>query len=95
MLKSVKTACRKSTDAFDSEFFELILEAKEDLKSAGIVKYNDEDDALIKRAIKLYCRLNFGQPDDYDKLKLAYDELKAQLQMTEGYTDWSGENGQI
>ena len=95
MLKSVKMACRKSTEAFDSEFLELISEAKEDLKSAGIVKYNDEDDVLIKRAIKLYCRLNFGQPDDYDKLKLAYDELKAQLQMAEGYTDWSGRNGQI
>lgn len=91
MLNSVKMACRKSTDAFDSEFLELVDEAKKDLESIGI-KVN-EDDPLIKKAIKLYCRINFGQPDDYEKLKLAYNELKAQLQMTDGYTDWGGEDG--
>lgn len=95
MIDSVKMACRKSTNAFDNEFKELIAEAKKDLESAGIVKYNEETDPLIRKAIKLYCRLNFGQPDDYEKLKLAYDELKAQLQMTDGYTDWSGEDGQV
>ena len=95
MLKSVKMACRKSTTAFDDEFNELIEEAKRDLKSAGITNFNDETDPLIRKAIKLYCKLNFGQPDDYDKLKLAYDELKAQLQMTTGYTDWGGEDGQV
>lgn len=93
MISSVKMACRKSTDAFDDEFRELIAEAKKDLEGAGIIKCDDESDPLIRKAIKLYCKLNFGQPDDYDKLKLAYDELKSQLQMTEGYTDWSCKNG--
>lgn len=95
MLDSVKMACRKSTNAFDDEFLELIAEAKQDLKSAGITNSEAEENPLIRKAIKLYCRLNFGQPDDYDKLKLAYDELKAQLQMSDGYTDWSGGNGQV
>lgn len=94
MLESVKMACRKSTDAFDSEFRELIEEAKADLQSIGIVVPGEEEPSpLIAKAIKLYCRLNFGQPDDYDKLKSAYDELKAQLQMTDGFTDWSDTNG--
>lgn len=95
MLDSVKMACRKSTNAFDDEFKELIAEAREDLKSAGIIETDNDDNPLIKKAIKLYCRLNFGQPDDYDKLKLAYDELKAQLQMSDGYTKWGGEDGQV
>lgn len=95
MLESVKMACRKSTVAFDDEFLELIEEAKEDLKSAGIIEADNEDNPLIRKAIKLYCRLNFGQPDDYDKLKLAYDELKAQLQMSDGYTEWGGGDGQV
>lgn len=93
MLDSVKMACRKSTNAFDKEFEELIAEAREDLKGSGIVNCDNDKDPLIRKAIKLYCRLNFGQPDDYDKLKLAYDELKAQLQMLDGYTNWGVTNG--
>lgn len=94
MLESVKMACRTSTDAFNTEFLELIEEAKNDLEEAGIVDAKAKGSSpLIKKAIKLYCRLNFGQPDDYDKLKKAYDELKAQLQMASKHTDWGDTNG--
>jgi hypothetical protein len=37
--------------------------------------------------------MNFGNPDNYDKLKSSYDEQKAQLSMTEGYTDWGDIDG--
>ena len=46
------------------------------------------EDALIKRAIITYVRANFGTPDDYEKVKAAYDEQKAQLAVHTGYTDW-------
>lgn len=87
MLDKVKLALRISTDAFDSEITDLITAAKLDLGIAG-VSQKDETDALISRAIVTYCRVNFGQPDDYDKLKSSYDEQKAQLSMATGYTDW-------
>jgi hypothetical protein len=32
--------------------------------------------------------MRFGSPPDYDRLKASYDEQKAQLQMSTGYTDW-------
>ena len=47
-----------------------------------------ETDPLIVRAVTTFCRVNFGQPDDYDKLKYSYDEQKAQLQVATGYTNW-------
>lgn len=40
------------------------------------------------RAIVTYCRVNFGSPADYDRLKAAYDEQKSQMQTATGYTDW-------
>ena len=60
-----------------------------DLGIAGVV-IPTTIDALVTRAIITYARMNFGSPDDYDRLKAAYDEQKAQLQMATGYTDWGG-----
>ena len=87
MLDDVKAAMRITVSVYDSEISSLIDSAKLDLGIAGVV-IPDEIDALVTRAIITYCRANFGSPDDYDRLKAAYDEQKAQLQMASGYTDW-------
>ena len=86
MLESVKLALRIKSSAFDSEVEGLIAAAKRDLELAGVIVA--EDDPLIKRAIITYCRINFGSPEDYDRLKLSYDEQKAQMSMATGYTEW-------
>lgn len=87
MLEKVKLALRITTDAFDSELNELIAAAQLDLGIAGVV-IPDEIDAIVSRAITTYCKLNFGEPDEYDRLKASYDEQKAQLSMATGYTTW-------
>ncbi|MFR8079315.1 MAG: head-tail connector protein [Christensenellales bacterium] len=87
MLEKVKLALRITTDAFDSEIQDLIDAALADLGIAGVTKIT-ETDPLIVRAVTTFCRVNFGQPDDYDKLKYSYDEQKAQLQVATGYTNW-------
>ena len=89
MLEKVKLALRITTDAFDSEIQDLIDAALADLGIAGVTTIT-ETDPLIVRAVTTFCRVNFGQPDDYDKLKYSYDEQKAQLQVATGYTN-SGE----
>lgn len=89
MLESVKLALRITTNAFDDEIQDLINAALADLGIAGITN-QDQTDALIKRAVITYCRVNFGEPDDYDRMKASYDEQKAQLQVATGYTDWLG-----
>lgn len=89
ILDDVKTALRIKTDAFNSELESLIVAAKLDLGIAGIESTDDVDE-LIKRAIITFCKMSFGIPEDYDRLKRSYDEQKAQLQTATGYTDWGG-----
>lgn len=45
-------------------------------------------DAIVTRAIITYCKMSFGLPEDYDRLKRSYDEQKAQLSNATGYTKW-------
>lgn len=80
------------TSAFDDEINDLISAAKKDLKIAG-VKCDLETDPLIVRAIITYCKINFGTPSDFERLKMSYDEQKAQLQMADGYTEWGDIDG--
>ena len=88
LLASVKMAMRITTDAFDSEIGNLIDAAVLDIGLAGVTNTTTTD-PLILRAVETYCRLNFGSPDEYDRLKASYDEQKAQLSMATGYTTWT------
>lgn len=95
LLESVKLALRVSTDAFNSEINNLIEAAQFDLGVAGVV-LPSQLDTLVKQAVVTYVKMNFGQPDDYDRLKRSYDEQKAQLVTCTGYTNWLGaDNGQV
>lgn len=87
MLEKVKMALRITTDAFNDELNDLIDAAKLDLGIAGVV-IPQTIDAICTRAVITYCKLHFGEPDDYDRLKASYDEQKAQLSMATGYTEW-------
>ena len=87
MLETVKMALRISTDAFDDELNDLINAAQQDLGIAGVV-LPDVLDAICTRAVITYCKMSFGLPEDYDRLKRSYDEQKAQLSNATGYTDW-------
>lgn len=88
MLDKVKLALRITTNAFDSELNDLISAAQLDLGIAGVV-IPDEIDAIVSRAVITYCKLHFGEPDEYDRIKASYDEQKAQLSMCADYTDFS------
>lgn len=89
ILAKVKTALRISTDAFDDELTDLCDAALADLGIAGV----DGDNAvitnsLVLRAVITYCKVHFGEPDDYDRLKRSYDEQKAQMGTATGWTIW-------
>lgn len=86
-LEKIKLSMRIITELFDGELSDLIDAAMLDLGIAG-VSNTALTDALVLRAVTTYCRLNFGQPDDYDKLKASYDEQKAQLRTATNYTVW-------
>ena len=87
ILCAVRLALRVTTNAFDNEILGLINASLYDLERAGVVN-EDTSDPLVRQAVITYCRLHFGQPDDYDRLKKSYDEQKAQMSMATGYTNW-------
>lgn len=85
MLAKVKLALRVTTNAFDDEISGLIAAACADLGVVGVNVEATTTDALLTRAIITYCRVHFGEPEDYDRLKKSYDEQKAQLISATGY----------
>ena len=87
-LSKIKLSLRIVTNAFDDEISDLMDAAVLDLGVAGVTN-TVLTDALVLRAITTYCRMHFGEPDQYDRLKASYDEQKAQMSNATNYTDWS------
>ena len=90
LLEKVRNALRISVsnnEAINDELTDLIAAAKLDLGIAGVV-VPEELNEIVQKAIITYCKMSFGIPEDYDKLKRSYDEQKAQLSNATGYTVW-------
>lgn len=88
-LPIVRKALRVTTEAFDDLILGLMESALLDL---NIAEVNGEQalitDPLILQAVITYCRMHFGEPDDFDRLQRSYDSQKSQLSMATGYTVW-------
>ena len=103
MLKECKLAMRISTDAYDGEIAGLLDAGAQDLTVAGVVlpgtvsfaatETGIQDnstltDALCQRALITYARMNFGSPDDFDRLQESYNVQKIQLMHAGAYTNY-------
>ena len=78
-----------SSLTFDSEIRELIAAARADLVREGITteKVMDENDPLIRRALMLYVKAEFGLNNpDSEKYKNSYETLKRHLALSCEYT---------
>lgn len=87
LVSAAKLAGRITTTAFDAQVHGLLEAALLDLGVAG-VEIPAELDALVTQAAVTYFLMNFGSPEEYDRLKRSYDEQKAQLATCTGYTVW-------
>lgn len=88
LIQSAKMAGRITTDFYDLEVERLLKAAMLDMGVAGVVIPSEVDD-LVRQAAITYFLMNFGQPENYDRLKASYDEQKAQLSTKTGYTTWT------
>lgn len=99
LLSDAKLRLRLHTDAFNDEISDLLNAAAADLirhNAAQAEQFDSEElDPLIKRAVLTYVRAFFGDPEDPERLKADYDDQKAMLMTTTGYTDWGDLDGQI
>lgn len=96
MLNRVKLALLISDNDFDDELNDLINAAAKDLGIGGVeglTVTTSTNDAIIIRAIITYCGYQFelmhGSLDRSNAFKKSYDEQKAQLSMSTGYTVWT------
>lgn len=88
LIKLVKLQQLWTTSAYDSLIQNKILACLQDLRVIGVAGVNvDTLDPLIQEAVLTYCAMNLGKPgkDEYDRLKSAYDEMKAQMQTSRLY----------
>ena len=89
MLEDVKNALRVNGEDLDNEILDLIESAKADLILSGVNKdkvvYTDP---LVKRAIIVYCKANFGYEDVNmaDRFQESYISLKHHLTLSSEYT---------
>lgn len=85
LLNDVKQALRITTNSLDTEITDIIASAKLDLSISG-VKVIVETDSLIKRAIIIYVKANFGlENNDSEKYQKSYDLLKEHLALCGDY----------
>lgn len=93
LFDDVKTALRVTTNdkGINKEIQDLIDAARSDLIRAGvsIEKIQAEDnqlDPLIKRAITVYCKANFGYDNpDAERFQQSYDMLRQELSLSGEY----------
>ncbi len=89
MLNSIKDSLRINGTDLDMEILDLIEAAKADLILSGVHKDKVEDtDPLIKRAVTVYCKANFGYEDPKlsDRFQESYISLKHHLTLSAEYT---------
>lgn len=90
ILDDVKQALRITSSAFDTEVDDLISAARQDLIQSGVssTKVSDDTDALIKRAITIYCKAHFGYDNpEADRFQKSYDMLKQHLSLAGDYRE--------
>lgn len=84
LIDDVKLALRITNTTHNTEITDLISAATADLTLAGID--TSTVDALIKRAIILYCKTHFGYDNpDADRIGEAYRLLKTHLSLAADY----------
>lgn len=109
MLNEAKLAMRITASAYDAEIAGLLKAAANDLTAAGVrlpgsVAFTETygsiqdnstlKDPLVQRALITYARMYFGSPDDFDRLREAYETQKVQLMHAERYTAYGDGDGE-
>lgn len=92
LLDDVKDALRVSDDNKDTEIGDLIAAAQADLSLAGVdaAKALDDTDPLVKRAIVLYAKANYGWDNqEADCFQQSYGLLKASLTLSGDYNNYT------
>lgn len=87
-MDDVKLALRISHTALDTDIQDLIDVCLLDLKLAGIVipEEGAKEYALVKQAVKTYCKANFGlENTESEKYQKSYDDIKQHMSLVKEF----------
>lgn len=86
LTERIRGALRISSqaEAITQEIEDCIEACKRDMQQVGINNL-DETDALIIRAITIYCKAEFGYSEKAQQFRQSYDSLKLALSLMEEY----------
>lgn len=95
LTETIRAALRISSQAepITAEINDCIEACKRDLQQVGVNNL-DESDALIKRAITIYCKAEFGFSEKAQQFRQSYDSLKVALSLMEEYQKAPEQNDQ-
>ena len=87
--EEVKARLRLKSTAFDSAEVQPLIDAcKADLARAGVA--TDESNPLMRQAVVLYCKANFGYSDDSERYQKAYEGLRDSMALSGDYGGGGG-----
>lgn len=101
LLADAKLALRITSTAYDDEITDLIAAAKDDLLISGVaaaVLDAADPDPLVKRAILVYCKAQFGMDNpDAERYMASFHSLVTHLALSAEYQQpaYSGITGSI
>jgi hypothetical protein len=87
-LNDIRRYLRNPAASLNGEIRDLINAARDDLILGGVLpqRATDEKDALVKRAVGIYVKAEFGlDNDDSEKYMAAYDKLRDKLTLSDTY----------
>lgn len=86
LTEKMRAALRISStsEKITEEINDCIAACKMDLQDVGVKKL-EETDALIIRAITLYCKAEFGFNNAAEQFRKSYDALKMRLSLSAEY----------
>lgn len=92
LIQELMKTVRVKSETAESEVKDLAEACKKDLEIAGVY-VKDEEEALCRQAIKLYCKAHYGYDKDSEKFRAAYAALKDSMALSGDYKKAGDENG--
>lgn len=89
-VEETKRNIRAKSSEADQEVKGLIEACLKDLEIAGVY-VTDAENPLVKQAVKLYCKGNYGYDDDTERFREAYAALKDAMALCGDYGRDAGE----
>lgn len=84
LIAEAKSWIRMTTSSLDEEIEQTLDACLLDLDNAGVIN-RDPEDALIKQAMKLYVKAQFGYEDRAEEFEQRYEFLKKSLSLSSTY----------